>query len=61
MATATLNTTNSNTITITLSSLSNGSSATSSAVDNSSNKFLSANITLKVKTGASGTSATGSW
>jgi hypothetical protein len=61
MATATLNVTNSNTITITLSSLTTGSSATSSAVDNSSNKFLSANITLKVKTGASGTSATGSW
>lgn len=59
MATATLNVTNSNTITITLSSVSNGSSATSSAIDNSTNKFLSANVTVKFKTGASGTATTG--
>jgi hypothetical protein len=61
MATATLNVTNSNTITITLSSLATAGTATSSAIDNSTNKFLSANVTVKVKTGAASTSATGSW
>lgn len=61
MATASLNATNSNTVTITLSSVTNGSTATSSAIDNSTNKFLSALIQLKIKTGASGTSSTGSF
>lgn len=61
MATASLNATNSNTVTITLSSVTNGSTATSSAIDNSTNKFLSANIQVKFKTGASGTSSTGSF
>lgn len=60
MATATLNCTNSQTITITLASLANGSSATSNAIDNSTNKFLSANVQVKIKTNAAGTSATGS-
>jgi hypothetical protein len=60
MATATLNATNSQSVTITLASLSNGSTAVSNAIDNSSNKFLSANVRVKVKTGASGVSATGS-
>lgn len=60
MATATLNVTNSQAITITLTSVANGSTATSSAIDNSSNKFLSALVQVQVKTNASGTSATGS-
>ncbi len=60
MATATLNVTNTQGITITLASLTNGSTNTSSAIDNSSNKFLSALVRVKVKTNASGTSATGS-
>lgn len=59
MATITANFTNSNTVTITLSSVTNTSTAVSSAVDNSSNKFVEAIVTVKIKTGASGTSATG--
>lgn len=60
MATVTLNVTNTQGVTITLASLANGSTATSSAIDNSSNKFVSANVRVKVKTGASGVAATGS-
>lgn len=60
MATATLNATNTQSVTITLASLANGSSAVSSAIDNSTNKFLSANVRVKIKTNAAGTSATGS-
>lgn len=60
MATATLNATNSGSITITLTSVTNGSTATSSAIDNSTNKYLSANVKVQVKTNAAGTSATGS-
>ena len=58
MATVELNYTNNNTITITLASLTNGSRATSSTIDNSSTKFLSADVQVKIRTGA-GTSATG--
>lgn len=60
MATTTLNVTNSGTITAALTSVTNGSSVTSSAIDNSTNKFLSALVRVQVKTNASGTSATGS-
>lgn len=60
MSTASLNATNTQTVTITIASLANGSAATSSAIDNSTNKFLSANVRVKVKSNASGTSATGS-
>lgn len=60
MATVTGNFTNSQAVTITLASLGNGSTATSNAIDNSTNKFLSANVRVKVKTNAAGTSATGS-
>jgi hypothetical protein len=60
MATASLNATNTQGVTITLASLANATTATSSAIDNSTNKFLSALVQLKVKTNAAGTSATGS-
>lgn len=59
MATVTLNATNSNTITITLASLANNTTVVSSAIDNSSSKYLEAVIRVKVLTNASGTSATG--
>ena len=59
MATVTLNATNSGAVTITLASLANGSSAVSSAIDNSSNKYVGAVVRVKVKTNAAGTSATG--
>lgn len=48
-------------ITITLTSLGNGSFATSSAIDNSTNLFVGADIQVTIKTNASGTSATGSF
>lgn len=60
MATTTLNVTNSGTVTATLTSLGNGSSVTSSAIDNSTNKYLSALVRVQIKTNAAGTSATGS-
>lgn len=60
MATATLNVTNTQGVTITIASLANGSTNTSNAIDNSTNKFLSALVRVKVKTNAAGTSATGS-
>lgn len=50
--------TNSIVLTITLDSLPDGSSAVSSSINNSVTKYLSANIQLKIKTGA-GTSGTG--
>src|SRR5436190_5219805 len=46
-------------ITCTLASLTNTSVRSSAAVDNSSNKFLNAFVQVKIKTGASGVSATG--
>jgi hypothetical protein len=60
MATVTVNVTNTQAVTITLASLANGSTATSNAIDNSTNKFVSANVRVKVRTNAAGTSATGS-
>ncbi len=59
MATVTLNATNSGAVTITLASLANGASAVSNAIDNSSNKYVSAVVRVKVRTNAAGTSATG--
>jgi hypothetical protein len=47
------------TITITLASLTNGSIATSSAIDNTANFYGTIGIAGKFKTGASGVSATG--
>lgn len=45
--------------TITLASLANGSGRASTAIDNSSGLNYSADILVKIKTGASGVSATG--
>jgi len=42
---------NSNTITITLASLADGAIATSSTIDNSTDKFITADIQVKVRTG----------
>ena len=47
------------TMTKTFASLANGSGRAATAIDNSSNKFISADVRVKVKTGASGVSATG--
>ena len=60
MATVSLAATDSQAITITLTSVTNGSTATSSAIDNSTNLYVSALVKVQVKTNASGTSATGS-
>jgi hypothetical protein len=46
-------------ITISLNSLGNTSEQQSTAVDNTSNLYLDALVQFKIKTGASGTSATG--
>lgn len=51
--------TNNQAITISLASLTNTSAQQSTAIDNSSNLFLDALVTVKVKSGASGTSSTG--
>jgi hypothetical protein len=51
--------TNSNTVTITLASVTNTTVNVSSAIDNSSNKFHEALVQCKVKTGAASTSTTG--
>src|SRR5690242_6348031 len=51
--------TNSQSITITLNSLGAATFATSSAIDNSTNLFIGADIQTVFKTGASGVSATG--
>lgn len=59
MATATLNITNTQTITVTLASLANATAATSSAIDNGTNKFLRALVQVKVKTAASAVTANG--
>lgn len=59
MATATQNVTNSQAVTITLASLANNANAVSSAIDNSTAKYLSALVRVKVRTGASGTSSSG--
>ena len=45
--------------TLTIASLANGSGRCSTAIDNTSGKYISADIGLKIKTNASGTSATG--
>lgn len=47
-------------ITVTLASLTTGSSRQSAAIDNSSNLYFDAAVELVVKTGAASTSATGS-
>lgn len=47
-------------ITITLTSVTNGSFATSSAIDNSTNLFIGADIQVTVKTNSASTSSTGS-
>jgi hypothetical protein len=47
-------------ITLSLASLANGASRASGVVSNTTNKFLDALVSLKVKTGASGVSSTGS-
>lgn len=46
-------------LTITLASLANGSGRASTSRDNSTGKYLSADIRVQITTGASGTSATG--
>lgn len=51
--------TNGQTITISLGSLANSSARQSTEIDNSSNLFRDALVSVKVKSGASGTSATG--
>lgn len=48
------------TFTITLASLTNGSARQSTAIDNSSGLYEDAEVTVKIKTNAAGTSATGS-
>lgn len=50
---------NTQTITITLASLGNATFATSNAIDNSVDLAINADIQVKIKTGASGVSATG--
>lgn len=51
--------TNNQTVTITLSSLTTGSARQGTVIDNTTNLDLDASLTLKYKTGAAGTSATG--
>ena len=46
-------------ITITLASLGNSNSATSSTIDNTSDRFIDANVEIIVVSAASGTTATG--
>jgi hypothetical protein len=59
VATVTLNATDSQAVTITLASLANSSLVASSAIDNATNKFVDAVVQVKIKTGASGVSASG--
>ena len=47
------------TATITIASLSNGSGRASTAIDNTSGLYLSADVRVKIKTNAAGTSSTG--
>lgn len=49
----------SGTATITIASLANGSGRCSTAIDNSTNLYITSDIGVKVKTNAAGTSATG--
>lgn len=49
----------SDTLTLTIASLANGSGRCSTALDNTTNLDISADIGLKIKTNAAGTSATG--
>lgn len=49
----------SGTATITIASLANGSGRACTAIDNSTNKYISADIGLKIKSAAASTSATG--
>lgn len=51
--------TNNQTITITVASLANNGARQSTEIDNSSNLFQDALVTVKVKSGASGTTSTG--
>ena len=46
-------------MTITLASLADSSGRAATAIDNSVNKFISADVRIKIKTGATGVSATG--
>ena len=46
-------------MTITLASLADSSGRAATAIDNSANKFISADVRIKIKTGATGVSATG--
>jgi hypothetical protein len=59
MATIESKYTTANAITITLNSLANATFATSSAIDNSTNLFVAADIQVQIKTGASSVSSTG--
>ena len=49
----------SGTLTITLASLGTGAGRRSTAIDNSTNKYISLGIRVKIKTGAAGVSSTG--
>lgn len=60
MATATQTFGSNQAITITLASLANSALRQSAEYDNSSNGYLTGTLGVKIKTGASGTSATGS-
>lgn len=59
MGAVTQEVTNSQTVTITIASLANNTAVASSAIDNSTNKFLEALVYIKVKSNAAGTSAVG--
>ena len=51
--------TSNQTVTVTVASLANGSARASTAVDNTTNLFFDALVSVKVKSGAASTSATG--
>ena len=59
MATAKQDFNTSGTATITIASLANGSGQCSTAIDNTTNLFITADIGVKIKTNAAGTSSTG--
>ena len=59
MSTATLSYGSNQALTITVASLANNALRQSTEVDNTSNGYLTGTLGVKVKTGASGTSATG--
>lgn len=59
MATVSAAITNSQTITITVTSLATNTFATSNAIDNSANLFLAANVQVTLKTAAASTNAYG--